>query len=148
MYTVWKRTAAPPTMLLFDAPNREVCTVRRSRTNTPLQALALLNEFTYVEAARHLAQRMLTEGGSTAEGILALGFRSATARAPTMAEQRILSTIREQALVRFRADRNAARKLLAVGESPRDKTLDEVELAAWSTVASVILNLDETISRR
>jgi hypothetical protein len=148
MYTFWKRTCPPPALMSFDAPNREVCVARRAVTNTPLQALVLLNDPTYIEAARHLAQRMLTEGGGTPEGTLAFGFRSATARAPSAAEQRILAKVREQALVRFRADRAAAQKLLAVGESPRDKTLDEIDLAAWTTVASVILNLDETISRR
>src|SRR5262249_6055681 len=132
----------------FDAPNREVCVARRAVTNTPLQALVLLNDPTYVEAARKLAERMLGEGGKTPESRLVFGFRSATARVPSAREQGVLLEVRQQALARFRADRDAARKLLAVGESPRDATLDEVELAAWTAVASVILNLDETITRR
>jgi hypothetical protein len=86
MYTIWKRTAAPPTMLLFDAPNREACSVKRSRTNTPLQALALLNEITYVEAARKLGEKMIREGGNTPEDKLTTGFRIVTGRHPDSSE--------------------------------------------------------------
>ena len=149
LYTFWKRTCPPPALMSFDAPNREVCVARRATTNTPLQALVLLNDPTYVEAARQLAERMLrsTERGGDAER-LSYGFRRATAREPDAAEKRILLKILGQALARFRADRAAAGKLLAVGESPRDRSLDEAELAAWTVVASTILNLDETITRR
>src|SRR2546428_843888 len=80
LYTIWKRTAAPPTNMLFDSPTREICTVKRSRTNTPLQALAVLNEITYVEASRKLAERMIAEGGATPEKRLVYGFRLVTAR--------------------------------------------------------------------
>ena len=90
MYTIWKRTAAPPTMLLFDAPSREICTVRRSRTNTPLQALALLNEVTYVEAARKLAERMMLEGGTSAGQRLSHGFRLVAGRDPRAGELKVL----------------------------------------------------------
>ncbi|MFO0877709.1 MAG: PSD1 and planctomycete cytochrome C domain-containing protein [Gemmataceae bacterium] len=140
MYTVWKRTAAPPTLLLFDAPNREVCTVRRSRTNTPLQALALLNEVTYVEAARALADRMETEGGKSITERLAYGFRLATARMPTVAEMHVLRQgyIEDQA--RFRRNLEAARKLLGRSEA-------SPELAALTLAANVMLNLDETVNR-
>jgi hypothetical protein len=146
--TFWKRTCPPPALMSFDAPNREVCVARRAVTNTPLQALVLLNDPTYVEAARKLAERMLAEGGSGPEGPLTFAFRCATARPPSSAEQRILLNIRQAALARFRGDPEAARKLLGVGDSGRDRTRDDVDLAAWTTVASVILNLDETISRR
>jgi hypothetical protein len=146
LYTFWKRTCPPPALMSFDAPNREVCVARRAVTNTPLQALVLLNDPTYVEAARKFAERMLAEGGP--EGPLTFAFRCATARPPTTAEQRILQSIRQAALARFQADPPAARKLLGVGESARDRTRDDVDLAAWTTVASVILNLDETITRR
>jgi hypothetical protein len=140
MYTVWKRTAAPPTLLLFDAPNREVCTVRRSRTNTPLQALALLNEVTYVEAARGLAGRMQVEGGSTVAEQLAYGFRLATARKPTAAELQVLTAGYAEDLGRFRKQPEAARKLLARPEA-------SAELAALTLAANVLLNLDETVNR-
>jgi hypothetical protein len=146
MYTFWKRTCPPPALMSFDAPNREVCVARRAVTNTPLQALVLLNDPTYVEAARKLAERMLAEGGP--DGPLTFAFRCATARPPSHAEQRILQSIRQAALARFQADPAAARKLLGVGESARDRTRADIDLAAWTTVASVILNLDETITRR
>ncbi|MFO0797950.1 MAG: PSD1 and planctomycete cytochrome C domain-containing protein [Gemmataceae bacterium] len=133
MYTVWKRTAAPPTMLLFDAPNREVCTVRRSRTNTPLQALALLNEFTYVEAARALATRMKAEGGADPLGY---GFRVVTARRPTAAELAVLSDGYGADLARFRADADAAKRLAG-----------DAEEAALTLAANVLLNLDEVVTR-
>jgi len=141
MYTFWKRTCPPPGLMTFDAPNREVCVARRATTNTPLQALVLLNDPTYVEAARKLAERMMKDGG------LEAGFRRTVARPPTADESRILMGIHAKALARFRADPAAAKKLLAIGESSRDTTLDEAELAAWTTVASTILNLDETITK-
>jgi hypothetical protein len=147
LYTIWKRTAAPPTLMLFDMPSREVCTVKRARTNTPLQALALLNEVTFVEASRVLAERMLKEGGSTAEERIAYAFRRAVSRRPSEAEVRVLSAGLEKRLARYRADPEAARKLLAVGDSKADAKLDTAELAAYTLTASVILNLDETITR-
>jgi hypothetical protein len=148
MYTFWKRTCPPPALMSFDAPNREVCVARRAVTNTPLQALVLLNDPTYVEAARKLAERMLLEGGNTPARTLAFGFRSATARMPTAEEQRILVRIHDEALARFRNDPEAARRLIKVGEAPFAPGIEEIELAAWTTVASTILNLDETMSRR
>ncbi len=101
-----------------------------------------------MEAARKIAERVLLEAGKTSEARLAFAFRCALARTPTVEEQRILLGIYQNALTRFRTDKDAAKKLLAVGDSPRDKTLDETELAAWTTVTSTILNLDETISKR
>jgi hypothetical protein len=148
MYTFWKRTCPPPGLMAFDAPNREVCVARRSTTNTPLAALVLLNDPTHVEAARKLAERMMTDGGPTAEGRVAVAFRRAVARVPNPHELQVLLQLHAQSLAEFRSDREAARKLLAVGDSPRDPTLDEAELAAWAMVASVVLNLDETISKR
>jgi hypothetical protein len=148
MYTFWKRTCPPPGLMAFDAPNREVCVARRATTNTPLAALVLMNDPTYVEAARKLAERMMTDGGPTPAGRLAVSFKRAVARPPTVEEQRVLLRFHGESLARFRADRGEARKLLAVGEARRDPSLDEAELAAWATVASVILNLDETISKR
>ena len=147
MYTFWKRTSPPPSLTTFDAPDRETCTVRRARTNTPLQALVLLNDPTYVEASRKLAERMMSEGGATADDRIAFAFRLATARPPSEAETRVLKTIFNDELATYRKDTAAALKLLKVGESPRNEALDPAELAAWTTVAGVILNLDETVTK-
>ncbi|WP_461782356.1 PSD1 and planctomycete cytochrome C domain-containing protein [Prosthecobacter sp.] len=147
MYTVWKRTAAPPTMLLFDSPSRELCTVKRSRTNTPLQALALLNEVTFVEAARSLAQRLMKEGGATAESRIAYGYRLVTARAPDADAKRILLAGLNQRLAEFKASPEAATKLITTGASKPDASLNPSELAAYTLTASVLLNLDRTITR-
>jgi hypothetical protein len=147
MYTVWKRTAAPPTMLLFDSPSRELCTVKRSRTNTPLQALALLNEVTFVEAARSLAQRLVKEGGATADSRIAYGYRLVTARAPDADAKRILLAGLNQRLAEFKASPEAAIKLITTGASKPDASLNPSELAAYTLTASVLLNLDRTITR-
>lgn len=148
MYTFWKRTCPPPGLMSFDAPNREVCLARRARTNTPLQSLVLLNDPTYVEASRKLAERMMKGGGGDAKGTLALGFKLAVSREPSAAEQNVLMSMHEEARAKFAADGDAAKKLLHVGESVPDASLDEKDLAAWTTVASMLLNLDETISKR
>jgi hypothetical protein len=147
LYTIWKRTNAPPNLLVFDMPGREMCVVRRARTNTPLQALSLLNEVTYVEAARNLAQRMLLEGGDTPEARISYAFRRATARLPDAQEQQRLVAGLLQKLGAFRAAPDAAKQLVAVGESQADPKLDPTELAAYTLTASVILNLDETITK-
>ena len=147
IYTIWKRTAAPPTMLLFDAPNREVCTVKRSRTNTPLQALSLLNEITFVEAARNLASRMLTEGGSTAEQRLAHGFRLALARVPSESEMQVLLSGLDADMQRFVRNPEEAERLLKFGESKPPADLTPAELAAYTLAANVIFNLDEFVTR-
>jgi hypothetical protein len=147
MYTFWKRTSPPPSLGTFDAPDREVCTVRRSRTNTPLQALVLMNDPTYVEASRKLAERLMSEGGATPEGRITLAFRLATARTPSEKEIAVVKRVYAAQLASYRKDPAAALKLLGVGESKRDEKLDAAELAAWAAVAGVILNLDETITR-
>jgi len=147
MYTFWKRTCPPPTLATFDAPDRETCTVRRARTNTPLQALILLNDPTYVEASRKLAERMLTEAGKSPDERIAFAFRLATARQPSAGELAVVRKILDRQLAVYGKDRDAAMKLLSVGESPRNEKLDVAELAAWTTVASVILNLDETVTK-
>jgi hypothetical protein len=146
MYTFWKRTSPPPTLVTFDAPDRETCTVRRARTNTPLQALVLLNDPTYVEASRKLAERLIREAG-TLDDRLTLAFRLVLARRPTAREMEVLRQVHRDALARFRADAKAATEFLSVGESPRDPKLDPAELAAWSAVAGVVLNLDEAVTR-
>ncbi len=147
LYTIWKRTAAPPTMLLFDAPNREICTVKRSRTNTPLQALTLLNEITYVEAARKLAERMLTEGGMTTESRLAFGFRWVTSRQPSVDELKLLMDGINSDAAFFQTDLEASKRLLGFGEAKSKENLNPAELAAYTLAANVLLNLDEIVTR-
>ncbi len=148
MYTLWKRTAPPASLSTFDAPDREKCAARRAQTNTPLQALVLLNDPTYVEASRALAQRALLEGGKDTKSRVTYAFRLATARTPTGKEIKVLRTLLDGRLAAFRKDRQSALKLLGVGESRRDNRLDVAELAAYTTVASVIFNLDETITKQ
>jgi hypothetical protein len=147
LYTIWKRTAAPPTMLMFDSPSRELCVVKRPRTNTPLQALALLNEVTYVEAARALAQRMMTDGGATPAERIAWGFRRVTSRKPDAADLKVLTAGLEKRLARFRAEAEAARKLIVQGASKPDPKLDPAELAGYTLTANVLLNLDEVVTK-
>jgi len=147
MYTIWKRTAGPPTMLLFDAPNRETCTVKRSRTNTPLQALALLNETTFVEAAHGLAKRMIAEGGETPADRISHGFRLAIGRRPTPHELATLAGGFEADLKRFTAEPAAAEHYATVGLVPRPEGVPVAEFAAYSLVANVIINLDEFVMR-
>ena len=147
MYTYWKRTVPPPTMSTFDASSRETCVVNRARTNTPLQALALLNDVTYVEAARALAERMLTAGGATPEERIGLGFQCVTARRPSPEEESILLANLGRNQKKYRKDKEAAARLISTGESkPRDD-LDPSELAAYTSVASLLLNLDECITK-
>jgi hypothetical protein len=147
LYTFWKRTVAPPEMVTFDAAGRETCVVRQTRTNTPLQALTLMNDVTFVEAARVLAQRVLREGGTTPEGRLTLAFRLATGRPPRPAELGVLVAGLARHLDEYRRDPAAARKLISAGEAPRDERLDVGKLAAYTAEASLILNLDEVVTK-
>jgi hypothetical protein len=144
LYTYWKRTVAPPSMVTFDASDRETCTVRVKRTNTPLQALNLMNDVTYVEAARKLAERMMKEGGQTPEKRIAFGFRLATARRPRAAESQVLLDAFERFRGAYQIQHAAAVRLLSEGEAPRDPNLAPTDVAAYAGVASLILNLDET----
>ena len=147
MYTFWKRTSPPPTLTTFDAPDRETCTVRRARTNTPLQALVLLNDPTYVEASRKLAERMIDRRRKRPRGPHPVRLPTGHRSAPGGDEVRVLREIFDGEQATYRKDPAAALKLLTVGESPRNEALDPSELAAWSTVAGVILNLDETVTK-
>ncbi len=147
LYTYWKRSVPHPAMLVFDAPFREVCAMRRSRSNTPLQALNLMNDPTYVEASRFLAQRMISEGGDTVESRISHGFRLLLAREPDGRERKILVTAFERALRDFNADPTAATQLLEIGETKNSKTFSAPEHAAFATVASTIMNLDEAITK-
>ena len=147
LYIYWKRTLAPPAMLAFDSATRETCIVRIDRTNTPLQALNLMNDVTYVEAARRLGERMMTEGGATPEERVDYAYRLATAHRPRPAARDIIAGGFYEYLDRYRSDRRAALDLVNIGESPRDETLDISELASYTMVASMILNLDRTITK-
>jgi hypothetical protein len=141
LYTFWKRTAPPPMMMNFDAAGRETCVVRDLRTNTPLQSLNLMNDVTYLEAARGLAQRMLRGGG------IDYGFELAAARPPKPREREVLESSLRYYRDAFQTDPKAAEKYLAQGEAPRDPSIDPRELAAYTAVASLILNLDATVNR-
>jgi len=147
MYTFWRRTTTYPTFRIFDAPSREVCTVSRPRTNTPLQALVTLNDPTFVEAARVLAERIVREGGSSPDERLKFAFRSTVSRSPDDDELQTLRKIHVEQLTRFQADKAAATALIKRGEEPVTDGLDTAELAAWTTIANVLLNLDETLTR-
>ena len=147
LYTYWKRQSPPPNMLIFDAPTREYCVVRRPRTNTPLQALDLLNDPQFVEASRAFAQRLLLEGGQTVEGRIVYAFRAATARKPTESEIYVIRQVLEEQLENYRKDEQAAEKFLSVGSFKAKDCFEKSELAAWTTIASMMLNLDETVTK-
>ncbi|MFN4920166.1 MAG: DUF1553 domain-containing protein [Planctomyces sp.] len=146
MYTFWKRTCPPPAMTVFDAPDRETCLVRRSRTNTPLQALVLLNDPTYVEAARKLAERVLLANTDDSARI-DLAVRIVLARPPGPAEQQELRQLVDVGRKHFAAEPAAAAELRKVGRAVADPRIPDDELAAWSSAMSVLLNLDEAITR-
>ncbi len=147
LYTFFKRTAPAPFMVTFDAPNREQSCTRRERSNTPLQALLLMNDVQHFEAARALAERMLVEGGSTPEARLAFGFRTVLARVPEGEELTVIKGALEAHLARYAADVAAAKQVIAVGESTPAEHLAAPELAAYTLAANLLLNLDETVTR-
>ena len=135
-------------MLNFDSATRETCTVRTERTNTPLQALNLMNDVTFVEASRKFGERMYLEGGRTTEDRLAHGFEMATGRIPSARESEILERAFANQLQSFEIDPTAAEELLAQGDSPADKRMRRGELAAYAMTAGMILNLDETVTKQ
>jgi len=152
LYTFWKRTVPPASMATFDGPTREFCQVRRSRTNTPLQALALLNDVTYVEAARELARLMVTDGGDSDDDRLELGVRRVLARRPTDAERQVLAKALARGRAAFAADPTAAERLLSYGTLPAGepdaaRAHGATERAAYTLVASLLLNMDEAVMR-
>jgi hypothetical protein len=147
MYTFWKRTCPPPTLATLDAPDRETCTVRRSRTNTPLQALVLMNDPTYVEASRKFAERILREGGSTNDERFSFAFRTVLSREPSAAELAALGRLFARQQAHYESNPDAAKALLTIGESPADATMNPAELATWTMVASAILNTDEALTK-
>ena len=153
LYTFWKRTVPPPNMLVFDAPNRETCTVERSRSNTPLQALVLMNDPQFVEAARVLATNLLAapaaaRGGRDAddERMDELYLR-VLARRPTESERAAIRGLLADMRRSYEREPRAAAALLRVGEQPVDESIPAAELAAWSVAASAVLNLDEAVTR-
>jgi hypothetical protein len=145
LYTFWRRIIAPT--MFFDSASRQTCTVKQSRTNTPLHALATLNDVTYVEAARALAQRVLTTVGPQPEQRIELALRLVLGRRPTADESRTLLASVERLRREFSADRDAAKRYLAIGESRRNEALDLVDHAAYAALCSAILNLDEALTR-
>ncbi len=146
LYTYWRRTIAPPAMVAFDSPTRETCTVRESRTNTPLQALNLMNDVTYVEASRKFAERIVAASPDDSAR-MRFAFLTALGRVPATAEAATVTAFLTKMRARFASNAEAAHALLSQGDSPLGTGVPEAELAAWSSVASLILNLDETVTR-
>ncbi len=147
IYTYWKRSMPYASFVTFDAPNREVCTVKRPRTNTPLQALVLMNDPVYVEAARALGQRIVKEGGANFEERIGFAFKLCFARSPEKQEVKLLETIFAEQLKHFQADPAAAKKLIEIGESKPAADLDASDLAAWTAIGNILLNVDEMITK-
>ncbi len=147
LYTYWKRSAPPPAMQIFDAPTRETCVLKRPVTNTPLQALAAMNDVQMIEASRHFAERILAEGGESPETRAGFAFETATAREPNSRELSALLDVYRDSLERYRAEPEMATDLLSTGESKRNESLDAADHAAWTLVASLVLNLDEVLNR-
>jgi hypothetical protein len=147
MYTFWKRTVPPPALSIFDASGREACTLRLSRTNTPLQALNLLNDVTYVEAARVMAARVMHEGGDSPADRLTYAFRLVLSRKPTDTELTALKSALDRYLNKYKNDATGAKALVSVGEAPKEEKLDVAEHAAYAAICNVILNLDETVTK-
>lgn len=146
MYIYWKRSAPMPTMTIFDAPTREKCVVQRQRTNTPLQALVVMNDVQFIEAARHLAAAMMGTGDDFAARVDE-GLLRCTSRPADEARLAVLRRVHDETLAEFQAEPDRALALLGVGESPRDEALDPAEHATWTVLASLLLNLDETLTR-
>ncbi|MCA9152416.1 MAG: DUF1553 domain-containing protein, partial [Planctomycetales bacterium] len=147
VYTFWKRTAPPPVLATLDAPSRESCSVRRPRTNTPLAALALMNDVQFVEASRALAERILKQGGNDFDSRITYGYLLTVGRPPRASETQVLRDVLAGRLQRYAADGAAAKELIHVGESSPDEALLPDELAAWTIVANLLLNLDETVTK-
>jgi hypothetical protein len=147
LYTYWKRTVTPPFMANFDSPNREVCTVSENRTNTPLQALNLMNDVAFLEASRKLAERMMQQGGQSTAARIDYGFELLLSRAPRSEERQVLLDSFEAFDAKYRADPKAAENYLSYGEAMRNPGLNAADLAAYTTVSSLIFNLDEAVTK-
>jgi hypothetical protein len=147
LYTFWRRTSPPPFLATFDSALRESCTVREGRTNTPLQALHLLNDVQFLEAARALAQKTIRQGGASTDSRIRFAFRTVLARPPRSKEMEALQSMLAYSLDRYRTDPKRANEFLAQGESQRDSSIDAGEHAAWMAVTSMILNLDAAVTK-
>ncbi|MDB5392457.1 MAG: hypothetical protein JWM11_8103 [Planctomycetaceae bacterium] len=147
LYTFWRRTTFYPSFQVFDAPTREFCMVDRPRTNTPLQALVTLNDPVFVEAARVFGQRIMQEGGETVPQKLSFAFRTCVSRPPREKELQVLQKIYTAQLTKYQADNASAVALVSNGSAARPSQLPVAELAAWTALGNVVLNLDETITR-
>jgi hypothetical protein len=147
MYTFWKRAAPPASMDILNAPSRETCTVRRERTNTPLQALVTLDDPQFVESARRLAQTALKDGGATGESRLDFVVRRLLLRPFRPEESQVALTTLEKLLQFYRAHPPEAQALLAVGQSKADPAIDAATLAAWTMLANQLMNLDEVLNK-
>lgn len=147
LYTFFKRTAPPPSMTTFDAPSREQVCLRRERSNTPLQALALMNDIQHMEAARNFAQRILIEGGTSIDSRLNFAFRHVVARYPRSDEAAIIESTLAEHATRYAKNVEAAKQLITFGDSKPDAKLNPSELAAWTMIGNLLLNLDETVNQ-
>lgn len=148
LYTYWKRTAPAPVMMSLDAAKRDVCMVKRERTSSPLQALVLLNDPQFVEAARVLGEHALKQYGADANGVIEYLFRTLTSRRPTEQEQDVLQRLYQEQLAEFEADPEAAVRFLQTGDAPRDESIDPARLAAVGVLTSALMNFDECVMRR
>ena len=148
LYTVWKRSTPPPSAISFDASERLLCTVQRQRTSTPLQALVLLNDVQYVEAARVLAERLLRDGGTTPDARITTAYRLLTSRAPRPSELAAVRELFDKERENFAGNVPAAKALAKAGDAPPARTLNPVDVAAWTVVASTIMNTDEAVNKR
>lgn len=147
LYTFWRRTTPYPSMATFDAPSREICALRRIRTNTPLQAFVTLNDPVYVEAAQALARRLVREGGDSPESRASFGLRLCLVRPPTEAQTQALIELYHAEVAHYRSDPAAAKQMLGDTLGPLPAGADEAELAAWTVVANVLLNLDGVLMK-
>jgi len=147
IYTFFKRTAPPPFMTSFDAPNRELSSPSRGRSNTPMQALQLMNDIQHVEAARNFAQRILKEGGKEDADKIQWAWKTVTSRNPQADETKVVAGLLHQQKTDYQANQEAAKKLIEYGESQADPELNQVELASWTLVANLLLNLDEVVNK-
>jgi hypothetical protein len=145
IYIFWRRSVGPT--MLFDSTARQVCTVKQSRTNTPLHALTMMNETAYLEAARNMAARVMEEGGDDDLAQLGYAFRLATSRQPTEKEQQALVQTLNQVRQKMEQDEKAVEQLLAIGESPVGENIDRTELASFAAMMNLIFNLDEVLTR-
>jgi len=148
LYTVWKRSSPPPSLMNFDAPDRYLCTVKRQKTATPLQSLVLMNDPQFVEASRKLAERMMKEGGVSPEARIGYAFKALTSRAPRPRELTLLKELYAEELAGFQKEPLRANRLLAAGDSKRDTSLDTAQLAACTMVATTVMNFDEFVMKR